>query len=917
MKRTRPCAQPTLTNSKPGYQNPFLPLSPAPSFRDEGRVAQPLPYMALKDAPVQIRRAATVAQICISITRALGILFTTLIIATLPKWVPGFLAYQTIPVSLLVLAIGSAIVSRKGSRIREEIAERQFEKARRSTFATAILGFIIGGIIPGLLYIYLYTRIGNVMVKQTPDDPRTVYLLPHPSEGMFLGRYLGWIAAYLLVLYIGYTQLSPGLREVSDWLSPVLGVHFNTMIVALFLVFTNPLTYPPLLYLWTFAGFLGGLIAGGKIRRGFLVGMTVFLSALGALGLAALAIYQNTNLSALSNVPPPPPGFSIISATTGPVAGDLIPILMQESSPTSQLVIQDIVLTMIRNAGLVFAVATISGRAASLFWQGDVFVLKTFWRVIKTKKPALPQNNIPKKGILLLTLAILLFIPNPHTTQSSTIIQAPPSGPYQQNLAIGLDMLGAPSASLRMTNLDLSSKGLVLDNNYAGNNLSIFIIDNNYAQPLGANSFLGIPSFILGLFSQPALITFYTGDPATTRGESDNVAAQFSQALGVQFTKAFAIPYGGSAITIYAPDPELTNNDALTRVLGLLPSSSFSTLIKPANLQTLQYLAAIGLASISLPAPLNKTPTQAFSFVFNTQFPREFYKGGQHYLSLKTLLGFQTGIAGDTNSNASIVSISFQRGTVLYSPLGQMPPFNPLYDNFTATYIYNATITARSDFAANFTYPFAPNITIEKTVNPSSGPLGTTHNIVVMIQNFDNVTVTNLNVTDDEAPSSYQKTLQISPSGVQTGQFASFPPSQTQFLSYTATTKSSGTYVLSPAITEIVWQAPNGTQIRYTVTTDNPLISSSSGPWTQFTRTFTDLQPYSYLLLLPLLLTPIIETLKLVGRHRKRKPEPWVNAPIEPQNTPPPAPAQAEPNRSVDTPSSTSPWADFTTYRIA
>ncbi|TMI34926.1 hypothetical protein E6H27_00645 [Candidatus Bathyarchaeota archaeon] len=871
-------------------------------------MAQPLPYMALKDAPVQIRRASTVAQISISITRAVGILFTTLIIATLPTWVPGLLAYQTIPVALLVLAIGSAIVSRKGSRIREEIAERQFEKARRSTFATAILGFIVGGIIPGLLYIYLYTRIGNVMVKRTPDDPRTVYLLPHPSEGIFLGRYLGWIAAYLLVLYIGYTQLSPGLREVSDWLSPVLGVHFNTMIVALFLVFTNPLTYPPLLYLWTFAGFLRGLIAGGKIRRGFLVGMTVYLSTLGALGLAALAIYQNVNLSTLSSLPPPPPGFSIISATTGPVAGDIIPILIQSSSPTSQMVIQDVILTMIRNAGLVFAAATISGRAASLFWQGDVFILKTFWKMIKTKKPALPQNgDLPKKGTLLLALAILLLIPTPHTTQLSTITQAPPSGPYQQNLAIGLDMLGAPNASLRMTNLDLSSKGLVLDNNYAENNLSLFIINNNYSQSLDTGPTFGIPSFIFGLLSQPALITFYTGDPGTTHAESDLVAAQFSQALGVIFTKVFALSYGPGTITIYAPNPELTNNDALTRVLGLLPSPSFSTLIKPANLQTLQYFAAIGLASISLPAPLNKTPTQAFSFILNTQFPRQFYKAGQHYLSLKTLLGFQTGIVEDTNSNASIVSISFQRGTVLYSPLGLTPPYNPVYDNFTSTYIYNATITARSDFAANFTYPFAPNITVQKTVNPSSGPLGTSHNVVVMIQNFDNVTVTNLNVTDDEASSSYQKTLQISPGGVQTGQFASFPPGQTQFLSYTATTKSSGTYVLSPATIEFVWQAPNGTQIRYTVTTDNPLISSSSGPWTQFTRTFTDLQPYSYLLLLPLLLTPIIETLKLVSRHRKRNPEPWVNAPKKPQNTPSPTPTQAGPDKPADMPSSKNP----------
>src|SRR5439155_1427668 len=235
VKRTRSPRLPTLPNTQPGYQNPFLPLFPAPSFRDEGRVAQPLPYMALKDAPVQIRRAATVAQISISITRALSILFTTLIIATLPTWVPGLLTYQTTPVTLLVLAIGSAIVSHKGSGIREEIAERKFKKARSSTFSTAFLGFIIGGIIPGLLYIYL----------------------------------------------------------------------------------------------WTFAGFLGGLIAGGKIRRGFLVGMTVYLSTLGALGLAALAIYQNVNLSTLSSLPPPPPRFSIISATTGPVAGDIIPLLIQ------------------------------------------------------------------------------------------------------------------------------------------------------------------------------------------------------------------------------------------------------------------------------------------------------------------------------------------------------------------------------------------------------------------------------------------------------------------------------------------------------------------------------------------------------------------------------------------------------------
>src|SRR5207245_10802700 len=128
------------------------------------------------------------------------------------------------------------------------------------------------------------------------------------------------------------------------------------------------------------------------------------------------------------------------------------------------------------------------------------------------------------------------------------------------------------------------------------------------------------------------------------------------------------------------------------------------------------------------------------------------------------------------NSNALIDAMSLRRGAGLYSSLRRTPPYNPLATNFTSIYVYNATVTPRADFAANFTYPFAPNITLEKTATPPSGSIGTSHDIVVMIQNFDNVTVTNLNVTDNQAPSEYQKTLQISPSGIQTAHFASFPP---------------------------------------------------------------------------------------------------------------------------------------------
>jgi len=493
-------------------------------------VAQVPPYQALKEAPKEIRQAATVALICTSVSRALGILFSTIIIATLPTWFPGLLAYQPLPIALVVLTVGCAIVGGKGSRIRERIASRDFEKARSLSLSTAILGFIIAGVVPGVLYIYLYTRVGNVMVKQRPDDPKTIYLLPHPSEGVFLGRYIGWAAAYLLILYIGYTQLPRGLRGVSDWLSPVLGVHFNTLIVAVYLIFTNPLTYPPVFELWMIAGLLGGIIAGGKVGRGFMVGLAVFLSTLGAMGLAALSIFRGVTSGGFPNIPPPPPGFSLIAAATGPVASDILPLFLQASSPTDPAFIQSVSLTLARNAGLIFAIVTISGRAASLIWQGSIDVAKYVFLLLHRKPGLKTDRGIVDRPVLKTAIILLMLLPIfaiPHFPNSSPSIQAPVPGPYQQRLDVALGMLGAPNMSLQLTNLDLSSKGLVQDNNYAGANVAAFIVNNNDSQAFGN----GQQSQMLQIISQPALVTFYSGDPKTTAAESAAVEAQFSQAL--------------------------------------------------------------------------------------------------------------------------------------------------------------------------------------------------------------------------------------------------------------------------------------------------------------------------------------------------------------------------------------------------
>ena len=831
-------------------------------------MAQAQPYQALRDAPKEIRQATTVALVCSSITRAFGIVFGTIIIATLPAWVPGLLAYQPYPTMLLVLTVGCSIVAGKGSRIRERIAARDFEKARGSSISAAILGFMIAGVVPGLLYFLLYMRVGNIMVKRRPDDPRTVYLLPHPSEGLFLGRYLGWGAAYLLVLYIGYTQLPTGLRSVSDWLSPVLGVHLNTLIVAVYLIFTNPLTYPPIFQLWLTAGLLGGIIAGGKISRGFMVGLAVFLSALGAMGLAALSIFRSVTAGGLPGIPPPPAGFALISAATGPVASDLLPILLRTSSFTDPAFIQSILLTLARNAGLIFAIVTISGRAASLIWLGGVDLAKYVLFLLRGKhglraKPSIVDRPLLKTAVILLMILPLSAIPTSSTSHG--IYQAPPPGSYEQRLAIGLDMLGAPNATLEMTNLDLSSRGLLIDSNYANAGMAAFIVNNNDPEAFGSQQ-QGIGQF-LQVISQPALVTYYNGSASASNAQSRAVEAQFSQALGVPFTTIFSLPTGqGGSATIYAPNPELTNNDAFTRLLSLLPSQSFSTLINITRVQNLKYFAAIGL----VPLTVNGTGINSLSFYMHVQYPREFHKGGQHTLSLKSLLGFQNNIVGDPASNVSIISMGFQPGTILTSP--QNPP-RTIYNNSTSTYYLDTTSSSQNDFTANFTYPFAPNIIIEKTTTPPLGPVGTTHAVLVTIQNLDNVTVTNLSASDPQASPQYLQTLQVSPPGTQTQQTPLLAPGNVLTMSYTMTTVSSGIYVLSPARASFSWTAPNGTLISYAIVTDSGQISSLMGPMTQFTRTFTDFQPYSYLLLVPILITPVIETVRFTRRRAQRKRE--------------------------------------------
>jgi hypothetical protein len=874
-----------------GINNPFFASGCIHAEGGASALAQTLPYQALSQAPKDIRSTAKLALIANSISHVTSIFLAAIIISLLPSWFPGLLQLQVFSVALLVLLLGSILVSRKGSHVREWVASREIERARGSAFSAAILGFIVGGVASGIVYLYLCSRINGIQ-QQPPSEFRTVYLLPQGSNGVFLGRYFGWGIAYLFVLYVGYTQLPSGLREVSNWLSPVFGTHFNTIIVAAYLVFANPLTNPQLFQLWVYAGLLGGLIAGGRISRGHMVALSVFLSTLGAIGLAGLAIARSLTLANLPHVPGPPPGFSLTDAATGPVAADILPLFLAAPSLNDPAFLQQVMLVLARNAGLIFMIVTISGRVASLAWQGGVdtirFLAVTLNKQIRLKNRRTTLDRPGLKAAIIILLMVIPVLVTPTNTYSgpATLYAPPVSGPYQQNLAVGLDMLGSPNASLRMTNLDLSGKGLVKDSNYAGSQIAAFIINQNYdLQSLG-NKIPG--GQMLQFVSQPALVTFYQGTASSSAIQSGAVSAQFSQALGVTMTPVLVISMNQGTMRLYAPNPQLSNNDAMARVQALLPGSSFSSLVNSATVTSLQYFVMIGV----VPSPSPTIPVSGISFVMNLQWPRMFYKQGPHFLSLRNLLGFQNAIAGDPAANVSIINMSFKPGTILYSSL--FP--NPFYNNSTSTYILNAQSGSRSDFTANFTYPFAPKILIQKTITPSSGPVKTTYHVTVYIQNQDTVAVTGINVTDTEASTDYRKTLQLNPDQTQSLQLASFASGNFQSFNYSLVPSSSGTYVLTPATVSFTWKAPNGTTIRYMINTGIVTLTSSSGLLTHFTSSFNDLYPYSLLLILPLTLTPVLETVRLVGRQWKKHHRSKMEAKFQQQQSSPPQPSSIPPS---------------------
>src|SRR5207245_10995571 len=139
-------------------------------------------------------------------------------------------------------------------------------------------------------------------------------------------------------------------------------------------------------------------------------------------------------------------------------------LFRQADGPVGLHFLQTVALALDRNAGLIFAIVTFSGRAASLIWQGGIDLVKYVCVLIHGKHGLKETRSIVDRPVLKTAILLLMLLPIlgvPHHSIISPPFQAAVPAPYQQRPHYPLGMLAAPNTTPHLPHHDLSRKDLV------------------------------------------------------------------------------------------------------------------------------------------------------------------------------------------------------------------------------------------------------------------------------------------------------------------------------------------------------------------------------------------------------------------------------------------------------------------------
>lgn len=672
------------------------------------------------------------------------------------------------------------------------------------------------------------------------------------SRGFTHGRAMRKLLAYplcvLLAFTLGYLLLHPTLRMIADWLSPLLGSSFLTLIVSAYLTFGDPLAYRGLLLIWVLTGILCGVI----IRRRFggvstAVGIYSTISAF--MGLSLYNIIQRARElglmkgggDLLTMIPPLPRGLTIAHLMEAPIIGSLIEritALMAGGMPSLESMgelLSTLITSILSPILIASAENTVIVAVSALI---GVEVGRLLEKALKPLSEGLRDRL--RGGAAAAALILLLTAVFP-----SSVIQAQGEEVYVENLIALADDVGRGYIAALFLDSELSIGDIDLKGPEAEGLLaSVVITHEGFIDLLremmrGEMKLGGFTSYSLMELAPPTLLlNIYLDTPFEVAEErSSSIASALSKQLDIQLHRLLSIEReinameGSGKIYLGVYTSSAGVDELADEYLSLIPSNrgglaeavveAYKTgRLRESTDGILLYAGIINPLTFIQYLPIEQLETLNLTDLILPRVERGigvsglvgYWKRGvhsppdRHTLSLSDLLGVE-GISFSPDAEASNLLLLIMNTTIgapIYGKLyTTLPLEKPPAGMVVETLPQGASIPA-SALSATFEASIPPEIRVIKTVSPTVVDQGEEVTVIVTIENLGEEAVEAVYLNDSQIVYRYPLSLEISGStaegweGIESGGSRS--------ITYRLTPRIGGIYTLSPAVASYRWR---------------------------------------------------------------------------------------------------------------
>jgi len=399
-----------------------------------------------------------------------------------------------------------------------------------------------------------------------------------------------------------------------------------------------------------------------------------------------------------------------------------------------------------------------------------------------------------KYKITILVILIFLLI------QPVSNAKASPNH-YEERLSVNVFDNGSLSVELSISMSEITFKGIDLSaSGWTGCLGALFFIRRGELPPLGDMGEM------LMFLPQLGFVAVYPGiislEDAITGAKQ--IASQFETVFQttLEFYQGISIPMEeGESIHVIVFTASGTFEDYAKYFTQYAPSDGFSNLF---NLD--RFKEAIGALLLF---GIGSFGDEGFSQILMAQYYQKWYFSGKgtHTISVKDVFGIKTPITTYSYSNESSVEIEVPQNATITK---FYPTVNAsLHDN-SVDWNFSPSVSL-SDVNVTFTYDFALNITVTKTVDKNEIKEGEIVEVTIRIKNNDNETAHDVYLQDNNLLHYYNKSVEIV-EGSLVREIGNLEPGQEVVHQYKIKFNVEGYYTLPP--TNVTYKLEGSVRMR-------------------------------------------------------------------------------------------------------